>query len=65
MIRIYQKENVEDENAKNVISALVNKNIRIASIMIRATPIMETLTVYDRRFYILLRKTNKFWGNSD
>ncbi len=44
MIRIYQKENVEDENAKNVISALVNKNIRIASIMIRATPIMETLT---------------------
>ncbi len=44
MIRIYQKENLEDENAKNVISALVNKNIRIASIMIRATPIMETLT---------------------
>ncbi len=44
MIRIYQKEGIEDDNAKSVISALVNKNIRIASIMIRATPIMETLT---------------------
>ena len=44
MIRIYQKESIEDDNAKSVISALVNKNIRIASIMIRATPIMETLT---------------------
>ena len=44
MIRIYQKEEYENQNAKNVISDLVNKNIRIASIMIRATPIMETLT---------------------
>jgi subfamily B ATP-binding cassette protein MsbA len=44
MIRIYQKENVEDQNANNVIKSLVDKNIRIASIMIRATPIMETLT---------------------
>jgi subfamily B ATP-binding cassette protein MsbA len=44
MIRIYQKENVEEKNSKEVISQLVNKNIRMASIMIRATPIMETLT---------------------
>ncbi len=44
MIRIYQKESVEEQNAKNVITELVNKNIRMASIMIRATPIMETLT---------------------
>tara|TARA_B100001093_G_scaffold502332_1_gene555183 strand:+ start:901 stop:2643 length:1743 start_codon:yes stop_codon:yes gene_type:complete len=44
MIRIFQKEDTENQNAKNVISALVNKNIRIASIMIRATPIMEALT---------------------
>ena len=44
MIRIFQKENVENENADNVISNLVNKNIRIAAIMMRATPIMEALT---------------------
>ena len=44
MIRIYQKEEVENQNAKNVITDLVNKNIRIASIMFRATPIMEILT---------------------
>ncbi|MGA1291547.1 MAG: ABC transporter ATP-binding protein [Pelagibacteraceae bacterium] len=44
MIRIYQKEEVENNNAKNVIEKLVEKNIKIASVMIRATPIMETLT---------------------
>ena len=44
MIRIYQKENVEGEKAKNVINDLVEKNIKIGSVMIRATPIMEILT---------------------
>ena len=44
MIRIYQKEEVENKNAQNFINELVNKNIKIASVMIRATPIMETLT---------------------
>ena len=44
MIRIYQKENVEDKKAKNVIDDLVEKNIKIGSVMIRATPIMEILT---------------------
>jgi subfamily B ATP-binding cassette protein MsbA len=44
MIRIYQKEKIENENAQNVINKLVEKNIKIASVMIRATPIMETLT---------------------
>ncbi len=44
MIRIYQKEKVENENARDVIERLVEKNIKIASVMIRATPIMETLT---------------------
>ena len=44
MIRIYQKEEEEKENAGNVITELVNKNIRIASVMLRATPIMEALT---------------------
>ena len=44
MIRIYQKEIIENENANNVINELVNKNIKIASVIIRATPIMEILT---------------------
>ena len=44
MIRIYQKENVENEKANKVIDDLVEKNIKIGSVMIRATPIMEALT---------------------
>jgi subfamily B ATP-binding cassette protein MsbA len=44
MIRIYQKEKVENHNADNVITEMLNKNIKIGSIMIRATPIMEMLT---------------------
>ena len=34
----------EKKNSENFINELVNKNIKIASVMIRATPIMETLT---------------------
>ncbi|MDC0447508.1 ABC transporter ATP-binding protein/permease [Pelagibacteraceae bacterium] len=44
MIRIYQKENEENKKANEVIDDLVEKNIKIGSVMIRATPIMETLT---------------------
>ena len=44
MIRIYQKENEENNKANKVIDDLVEKNIKIGSVMIRATPIMETLT---------------------
>ncbi len=44
MIRIFQKEDRENENADTVISDLVNKNIKVAAIMLRATPIMEALT---------------------
>ena len=44
MIRIYQKENLEGKRASNFINDLVEKNIKIASVLIRATPIMETLT---------------------
>ncbi len=44
MIRIYQKENEENKNAKEFIDDLVEKNIKIGSIIIRATPIMEALT---------------------
>ena len=44
MIRIYQKEEEEDKNANNLINKLVEKNIKINSVLIRAAPIMETLT---------------------
>ena len=44
MIRIYQKEEAEEKNSQEVISQLVNKNIRLGSLVIRATPIMESLT---------------------
>ena len=44
MIRIYQKEKTEEENSARIIDELVSKNEKIASIMIRAQPIMETLT---------------------
>ena len=44
MIRVYQKEDDEEKNSKEVISQLVDKNIRLGSLVIRATPIMEVLT---------------------
>ena len=44
MIRIYQKEDEETHKANLVIDDVVAKNVKIGSILIRATPIMETLT---------------------
>ena len=44
MIRIYQKEEEENKNAKALIDNLIEKNIKIQSVQIRATPIMEILT---------------------
>ena len=44
MIRIFQKEEEETENANKVITEAVDKNIKVSAIMIRATPIMEALT---------------------
>ena len=44
LIRIYQTENAENEKAKRVIKEATEKNIKTASIMIRAAPIMEALT---------------------
>ena len=44
MIRIYQKEEDESKNANMIIDNLVEKNIKINSVLIRAQPIMETLT---------------------
>jgi len=44
MIRIYQKEKIEKENAQRVINEVMEINIKISSIMVRASPVMETLT---------------------
>ena len=44
MIRIYQKEEIEYEKSKNIISKMVNKAAKISSIIVRATPLMEILT---------------------
>jgi len=44
MIRIHQKEKAEVINSKKAIHETVEKNIKIASIMVRATPVMEALT---------------------
>ncbi len=44
IIRIYQKEKEESLKASNIIDELIEKNIKIMSVQIRATPIMETLT---------------------
>ncbi len=44
MIRIYQKEEIEYQKSKYIITEMVNKSAKIASIIIRATPLMEILT---------------------
>jgi ATP-binding cassette, subfamily B, bacterial MsbA len=44
IIRIYQRENEETNKANNLIDELIEKNVKIQSVQIRATPIMETLT---------------------
>ena len=44
MIRIFQKEAKENKNADEVVDSLVQKNIKVLAIMLRATPIMEALT---------------------
>ena len=44
MIRIYQKENEETSKGNRIIAELVEKNIKINSVLFRSAPIMETLT---------------------
>lgn len=44
MIRIYQKEDKINSEADLVVDDMVEKNIKTSSVMIRATPLMETLT---------------------
>ena len=44
IIKIYQREEIEKERSKLAIKDMADKQIKIGKIMIRATPIMETLT---------------------
>ena len=44
IIRIYQKENKVLSDADKVIKDVIEKNIKTASVLIRAAPLMETLT---------------------
>ena len=44
MIRIYQKEEEETKKAGKLITDLIEKGIKINTILTRSTPIMETLT---------------------
>ncbi len=44
MIRIYQKEKEERNKANKIIDDLVDKQIKHNIVIVRATPIMETLT---------------------
>ncbi len=57
MIRIYQKEIDERKKANQVIDDLVEKNIKIGSVMIRATPIMESLTGFMIAGFIIFSGT--------
>jgi len=44
IIKIYQREKIEEEKSKTAIKDLADKQITIGRVLIRATPIMETLT---------------------
>ena len=57
MIKIYQKESNENLRANSVVDDLVEKNIKIGTIMISATPIMETLTGFMIAGFIIFSGT--------
>ena len=44
MIRIYQKEEKINSEAEDVVHDVIEKNIKTSSVLIRAAPLMETLT---------------------
>ncbi len=44
IIKIFQRENFEYERSEKFVNELKEKSIKIATILIRATPIMEVLT---------------------
>ena len=44
MTKIYQQEEFELDRSSSILNALMNKEIKVANVLIRATPIMEILT---------------------
>ncbi len=44
LIKIFQKENYENERAEHHLNELKNKNKKIAIVFVRMSPVMETLT---------------------
>ena len=44
MIKMYQQEKFEFDRSNSILNALMNKEIKVANVLIRATPIMEILT---------------------
>ncbi len=44
MIKIYQQEKFEFDKSDKILTSLLNKEIKVANVLIRATPIMEILT---------------------
>jgi len=44
IIKIFQRENYEDKRAENYFEEFKNRTVKIAKVMIRSAPIMETLT---------------------
>ena len=44
IIKIFQRENFESERSENFVNKLKEKQIKIFTVIIRATPIMEVLT---------------------
>jgi len=44
MIKIYQQEKFEFDRSKTILNSLLSKELKVALVLIRATPIMEILT---------------------
>ena len=44
IIKIFQKENYEFKRTEHFINELKNKVVKIETVLVRASPIMETLT---------------------
>ena len=44
LIKVFQRENFEKERSEKFVNDLKEKSIKIASVYIRSTPIMEVLT---------------------
>ena len=58
MIRIYQKREIEYQKSKYIITEMVNKSAKIASIIIRATPNGNFNRCNDSWIYILFGNVN-------